>query len=176
MSTSEARIVAPFILTVDSREQNPYTFEKIYGNKDQKNALLHVPTMRIGLPDGDYSLLGLPSCVVERKSREDIYASVARRDNFVGRLERMSDLKFAAVLVEADRLDLICNPPKFTKYNPKALSRTLWAWQVRYPVRWVFMPGREAAEMACYRMLAACWEEYREEAVVGVAADMKGGG
>lgn len=158
-----ARVVAPFTILIDSREGLPYTFEGIRANADQGHALVHVPTMRTGLPAGDYGLLGYPQIRLERKSREDLYASVVRRANFEGRLERMSELAYGAVIVEAERMDLIRNPPAFTKYSPRALSRTLIAWDMRFPVKWHFMPGREAAEILTYRLIERFWLDRQVE-------------
>lgn len=164
-----ARPVAPFTVLVDSREQRGYEFAGIRANQDQGGAIIEVPVMRIGLPAGDYSILGYPQICIERKSKEDLYGSVARRENFEGRLARMSERDYAAVVVEADRMELVRNPPPFTRYSPRALSRTLIAWDVRYPVKWHFMPGREAAEVLVYRILERWWHDHQEKDESGKA-------
>jgi ERCC4-type nuclease len=157
-----ATITAPFTICVDSREQAPYSFTGFRAGFARGNPPVIVPTMRVGLPNGDYSLLGYPSIAIERKSKSDLYGSVARRANFIGRLERMSELcrgplggqsGYAAVVVEAELLDLINHPPRFSNLHPRSMSRTLIAWSIRYPVRWFFLPGREAGELLTYRLL-----------------------
>lgn len=120
--------------------------------------------MRMGLPTGDYIALGYPQCAIERKTKNDLYSSVARRANFEDRLARMSELDYAAVIVEAERMDCLRNPPPFSKYHPRALSRTLIAWDLRYPVKWHFMPGREAAEILVYRLIERFWHDRQREA------------
>lgn len=166
------RIPCGFTVLVDSREQQSYDFLNIHANADKGHALLYIPTMRVGLPNGDYSLMGYPQVCVERKSAADLYASVARRANFVARLERMAELVsgpaagYAAVVVEAERMDLLRNPPAFSRYHPRALSRTLISWDVRYPVRWHFMRDRGSAEVLTYRLLEAFYRQHKEEGEV----------
>ena len=157
-------IAAPFTICVDSREQRPYSFEGLTAGFVRGNPPVVVPTMRAGLPNGDYSLFGHPSVAIERKSKEDLYGSVARRANFVGRLERMSELcgynhgtglgGYAAVVVEAEFLDLLAN------LHPRSMSRTLIAWSIRYPVRWWFCKGRAAGELITYRLIERFYIDY----------------
>lgn len=162
---------SPFTVLVDSREQLEYTFMDIPADQDEGGAdtTLIVPTMRLALPVGDYSILGLPQIVIERKSKEDLYGSVSStqaRSNFEGRLKKMcSENGFSLVLVESEWADLLGNPPAFTKFAPKALFRTILAWQQRYPlVHWLMMPGRDLAEIACYRVLARYWDVNHKDA------------
>lgn len=153
MKVKATEITAPFTVVIDTREQIPYMFSGLKAGFVRNNPPVVVPTVRLGLPNGDYSLLGHPQVAIERKSRADLYGSVARRANFVSRLERMSELSFAAVVVEAEFLDVIRNPPSFSRLHPRSMSRTLIAWLVRYPVRWCFVEGREAGEILTYRLL-----------------------
>lgn len=150
-------ITAPFTVTVDTREQREYLFAGLRAGFIRGNPPVIVPTMRICLPNGDYSILGYPSVAIERKSKEDLYGSVVRRTNFIGRLERMSELcvrgGYAAVVVEAEFLDLIANPARFSKLHPRSMSRTLIAWSIRYPVRFWFVKNRDAGEILTYRLL-----------------------
>jgi hypothetical protein len=168
------KLQSPFTVVTDTREQLPYAFADIPADADEGgdggSATLHVPTMRLALPVGDYSILGAPQVVVERKSKEDLYGSVSTtkaRDNFEGRLRRMcDDYAFALVLVESEWSDLLGSPPAFTKFAPKALFRTILSWQQRYPlVHWLLLPGRELAEIACYRVLDRFWAEAARDRV-----------
>jgi len=117
---------------------------------------------------GDYSIMGYPQICIERKSKEDLYASVARRANFEERLARMAEKDYAAVVVEAERMDVIRRPPAFTKYHPRALSRTLIAWDQRFSVRWHFLPDRDAAEVFVFRVLERFWLDRQEGGSHGI--------
>jgi ERCC4-type nuclease len=155
-------MTCPFTVVVDTREQSPYLFLGLTGGPRRRPLPLAVPTMRAGLPVGDYSILGYPQIVVERKSKEDLYGSVSRRSNFVGRLERMDELIYSAVVVEAEYLDCLGNPPRFAKLHPRSLSGTLIAWRQRYRgVDWYFVPGREAGERTTFRILERFWLDHR---------------
>lgn len=163
---------SPFTVIVDTREQLEYTFTDVPADHDEggPDSTLVVPTMKLALPVGDYSILGLPQIVIERKSKEDLYSSISTtkaRDNFKGRLQRMAaEYMFAMVLVESEWSDLLEHPPTFTQFSPKALFRTILSWQQRYPqVHWLLMPGRDLAEIACYRVLDRFWSDNR-----GIAA------
>lgn len=146
--------VCPFTVTVDTREQSSYSFLGLtHGSGSRKRPLI-VPTMRTTLTTGDYSIFGYPSICIERKSKADLFGSVVKRANFVGRLERMSELAYAAVVVEAEWSEILQHPPPFTRYPPKSLARTIMAWSVRFnTVHWWFMPGREVAEALTFRLL-----------------------
>jgi ERCC4-type nuclease len=165
VSTIAKEIACPFSIVVDTREQRPYAFDSIYAGTSHRRSRVLVPTVRHAIPVGDYSIFGMPQVVIERKSKEDLYGSVGRRENFVGRLERMSDLAFALVVVEADYLDLIRNPPAFSKLRPRSLSRTLIAWSIRYPVRWQFIGGRAAAEQLTFRYLERFYLDHRQTGI-----------
>jgi ERCC4-type nuclease len=157
-------IVNPFTVVADTREQQVYTFEGLWDGPAGRSKLIVVPTVRATVPVGDYSIEGmLDRIAIERKSKADLYSSVSQaRENFVGRLERMAKLDFAAVVVEAEWLELLTDPPRHTKYAPKALSRTIDAWMIRYPVHWVMMPSREHAERKTFRLLERYWRDQQE--------------
>jgi DNA excision repair protein ERCC-4 len=158
----EKTVASPFSVIVDSREQHPYTFrENLFANADQHHARIIVPTVRLGLDTGDYSILGLHNLVaVERKSKEDLYSSIGqRRDNFEDRMRRLClEHSVAAIVVEAEWASLILDPPHHSRLHPKALVRTIMAWMVRWPrVHWILMPDRALAEVATYRFLERFW-------------------
>lgn len=160
------RIVCPFTIMVDTREQAPYLFDNLKADSSQGGHLLEVPTQRYGLPIGDYLVLGLPQMIVERKSKEDLYSSISqRRENFEQRLCRMQEeLRWSAVVVEAQLSDLLTAPPSFSQFSPKALNRTIMAWMQRYPrVHWCFLPGREFAESYTFRLLERWWRDHKND-------------
>jgi ERCC4-type nuclease len=158
-------VTCPFSIIIDSREQLPFRFEGFTANVAEGGGPLIVPTQRAALEVGDYSIFSLPMIVVERKSKEDLYSSVGqRRDNFEARLNRMcSHYYFSAVVIESDWTDIFKNPPHFTRFSPKALARTIWSWQIRYPrVHWMPWPNREAAEAYTFRLLERFWHDWHD--------------
>ena len=157
-------IPCPFEIVVDTREQQPYQFDNLHANADKSHARIAVPVRRAALLVGDYSLWGYPGVVVERKSKADLFGSVAKRDNFESRLARMDDLSFAAVVVEAEWREILTDPPRHSKLNPKALFRTILSWQQRFKgVHWLAMPGRDAGEAATFRILETFWRQRKRE-------------
>jgi ERCC4-type nuclease len=159
MDVTPETICCPFTVVVDTREQRPYVFDNLRSNADEGGRLLRVDTVRLALPVGDYSIFGYPHVVIERKSKEDLYASVARRPNFIGRLEKMDELDCPNVVVECS-LDSLVIPPPFSKLSPKSLNRTILSWQRRYrSVHWIFAPGRDWAEAYTFRILEGYYND-----------------
>lgn len=157
-------IRCPFRVLVDTREQRPFTFSGTWDSPLARGKLITIETIRATVPIGDYSIEGMTDRIgIERKSKEDIYGSIAqRRANFVERLERMSKIDFAAVVVEAEWAELLSDPPRHTQYRPKSLSRTILAWMTRYPVHWIMAPSREHAEKFTFRLLERFWIDQQE--------------
>lgn len=153
-------IACPFEIVVDTREQAPYLFETLRANADKKNARYAVKIHRLAVPVGDYTIFGYPRVAVERKSKADLFGSVSKRENFEARLSRMDELDYAAVVIEAEWSEILSNPPRHSKLNPKSLFRTVLAWKQRFKgVHWYAMPGREAGEATTFRILERYWIE-----------------
>lgn len=160
---SELRVPCPFTVIVDSDEKLAYQFAGLRTNKDRGAALIDVPTVRRKLPTGDYSIDGLPSVTIERKTLSDFYASVGRRANFEARLNRMGAFGYAAVVVEAEWSEVLTAPPPRTRRSPKSVARTVMAWTQRFPtVHWWFMPGRAAGEALTFRLMERWWLDHHE--------------
>jgi ERCC4-type nuclease len=160
------KVICPFKIMIDTREQHPYLFDTLKTDSAQGSLPLEVPTERYALPNGDYMVLGIPWMVVERKSKEDLYSSISqRRDNFERRLCRMQEeLRWAAIVVEAEMGSLLSAPPAFSQFSPKALNRTIMAWAQRYPrVHWFFLPSREFAEPYTFRLLERWWRDHKND-------------
>ena len=169
-SIPATHVDCPFVVAVDSREQRPYTFQGIMADADHNSLPLRIATRTCTLPmgGGDYSIFGWPGIALERKSAADLYGSVGqRRENFEQRLTLMeSERKFAAVIVEAHWDELLGDPPRHTKFKPKALFRSIIAWQQRYRgVHWVFCKDRDWAERITFRMLERYWKDHQHERV-----------
>ena len=129
-------------IVVDSREQLPFTFDG-----------LPVRTVRQKLDVGDYAMLNLPGCVVERKAPGDLLSCIAGgRDRFVRELERLQELDFSAVVCEGTLQELLSGD--HSRISPQSVIGTLLAWQQRYPrTHWWFAPNRAWAEKLTYKIL-----------------------
>ena len=139
-------------VVVDTREQRPFTFACI------------VPPPKVvvaTLQTGDYSLLGHEDQIcVERKHLVDLFGTFGRgRDRFVRELERMAQMKFAAVVIEASFDTIIFRPPARSRLKPKTVIRSMAAWAIRHNVHFYWMPNRAAAEKWTYILLERFWDD-----------------
>lgn len=89
-----------FTVVVDSREQRPWVFPD------------GVQVVRRGLPCGDYTVKGFgdwdcPRFVCERKELNDLIGSLTHgRARFMRSIEKLRAFGFAAILIEASRIDV----------------------------------------------------------------------
>jgi DNA excision repair protein ERCC-4 len=136
----------------DTREQAPYTFSCI-----TPPPLVEVAT----LASGDYSLKGLENQVaVERKSLIDAFGTFgAGRDRFERELERLAQLRFAAVVIERDFDTIVKRPPARSRLKPKTVIRSMAAWGIRYGVHFYWLPNRAAAEKWTFILLERFWND-----------------
>lgn len=114
---------------------------------------------------GDYSIKGMTDRVaIERKSKEDLYATLSRsRERFIRELSRLNELEYAAVMVEAEWSDCMKNPPLRSKLAPVSLDGMINAWMIRYPrVHWLWRPGRYVASKAAFKILHRFYEDKSE--------------
>jgi hypothetical protein len=140
---------------IDTREQLPFSFAGLTCDVSDGGGPLTVPTIRDTLPSGDYSLQGYAGIAIERKSLADCYHTIGQgRDRFERELLRLSDLKFAAVVIEATWPEVCAEPPPHTLLPPKVVFRSILAWSVRYPrVHWLPCGDRRLAEVTTFRLL-----------------------
>lgn len=154
-------IHCPFRVLVDTREQQPYTFDGIAGDAKQKRRPLAVESVRGTIHKGDYSIVGMVENVsVERKSKADFFGTVGSwRDRFERELAILNDYTIAFVVVEAVWAEIVLYPPRHTQMRHKNLFRTWLAWSCRYRnVHWLFCPTRRFAEEATLRILWRVWD------------------
>lgn len=118
------------------------------------------------LKSGDYSLRGYEERVaIERKSLADLFSTFGQhRDRFQRELERLAELDFAALVVEADWPTIFRSPPERSRLNPKTIWRSCVSWSVRYRVPWFNLPDRRLAEVTTYRLLEKWWIQEKERA------------
>ena len=146
----------PFSIVVDSREQAPWHFTGI----EHKGKLV-VPELIVrGLPSGDYAIDGHENeFAIERKSKADLYGSVIQgRDRFKREIERLNEMEFAAVVVEADDMEIGIAPFN-SNVNPESVRGTIISWSIRYPaVHWFLCSGRRLAEVTAWKLMCKWWE------------------
>jgi hypothetical protein len=169
-------IECPFTLVIDSNEaqagHHGYTFEGIRGPRWTRKYPPDFPIIVLKVTQSllhlscDYSILGMPSIGVERKSKADFFGSMADHRGFEARVRHMASvLAFGAVVVEAQWEEIYTNPPTHSQMNPKSIFGSVLDWQQCYPnVHWQFMPGRWAAEQVCFRILERYWINRQREA------------
>lgn len=146
----------PAVILTDTREQRPYPFDAIPADVEHGGGLWRVRTEARALPSGDYSLDGFAHRIaVERKSVGDLFGTLsAGRGRFVRELERLAAFDFAAVVIEGDWHTITTDPPARSQLPPRAVFRSVLAWQQRYPrVHWWPCPSREFAEVTTFRIL-----------------------
>ena len=154
-----AYTLSPFCVLIDNNENLPYGFHAIieYGNVP-----VTVETKSVSLYTGDYSIEGHQNNIsVERKSVEDLYSTlVRRRQPFCNELQRLCDMKAAAVVVEGTLNDICYNPPEFTTVNPRSIFGSILAFMQRYRgCHWIFAGNRKMGAEVTYRFLERYWKD-----------------
>lgn len=131
------------VVAVDTREKMPYEF-----------AVSKVKTLKTG----DYSIVGQEDQVaIERKTLADAYSSLGRqRRRFRLEVERMQELTYAAIVIEAD-LRSFLEPAVFSRVNPRAALGSLLAWAVAYGIGIFFAGDRKHGNDITLRLLEQFW-------------------
>jgi ERCC4-type nuclease len=137
----------------------------LHARARERCRLIEVDTVSALLPAGDYSIEGCERLVaVERKSLEDLYASLSQhRERFEAEHERLSDYDYAAVVVEATWRDVLLYPPERSRLLPKSVRGTILAWSRRYGVHWHLVEDRRLAERTTFDILRGWWEDATRE-------------
>lgn len=149
------------IIIVDTREQNPFFFDKAehpeFKNLRLKNAALKT---------GDYSIDGMetpgagPSITIERKNPADLFQSMGTdRARFEREIIRMSRFTFAALVIEMDYKGIFISPPALSLMNPKAVFRSIIAFSTRWGIHCFPCPGRAFAEKTTYNILKRFYDD-----------------
>ena len=130
---------AAFTIIIDTREQLPYSLD---------GAIVRT------LSTGDYSIAGYEDiCAIERKSLSDLFGSVTQgRERFKREIERLSQLRFAAVVIEASMGDILRGCPN-SAANPEAVLATVLSWSAEYRIPFVFAGNREGGKAFVERQL-----------------------
>ena len=135
-------------VVIDTREQLPYEFED---------------SITRTLQTGDYSLFGYEDQItVERKTKADAYGSIGNgRARFIKELERLSEIDYSAIIVEASLSNFV-EPPQFSRLNPKSAINSLLAWSIRYGVHIYFADNRMMGNLLTVRILERYWKKLNE--------------
>lgn len=170
---SEDYKLCEFRVTVDTREQAPWSFTGFRTDASQGRKPLIIQTVTTTLASGDYSIEGLEAEVsIERKSVADFYGTIlADRERFereLGRLQKMAESGgHAEIVCEGDWMDLFQVPNPHNRHQAEDLKRrrkicirSVIAWRQRFPlVHWERMPSRREAEQYAFRVLERFWNE-----------------
>ena len=159
----------PFTIVVSTNERahgSDYRFTRIPARLTDGGGLVAVPIEFAGIKTGDYTLAGFEDRVcVERKTLEDLFGTLGHgRDRFTQEFERMSEMEYAAVVVEAHWYEIM-RPSEFrpqwkSEMNPRAVWATVFSWAQDYPyVHWFTMGSRRIAEMATFEILEMFWRK-----------------
>jgi ERCC4-type nuclease len=108
------------VVLVDTREQNPFSFERFRG----WFAAIEKRTLKLG----DYSIESLEEiCVVERKDLSDlVHSFTAERPEFLDRLRRMSCSPHRLLVVTA-ALSQVKSPYPHSQASPNKITQSLVA-------------------------------------------------
>jgi len=140
-------------IVADTREQRVFTFAK-YGAE----------VVRTALPTADYSLPGFEDRVgIERKELGDLIGCLmgANRERFERELRRLSAYELKAVVVEASMRD-VADGLYRSEMKPHAVLQSVFAFQVRYSVPFLFCGDRAGAEYTTFWLLAKYVREIEE--------------
>jgi DNA excision repair protein ERCC-4 len=137
-------------ILLDTREQKPYRFE-CFG----------AGVIESTLPCGDYSLPGFEDRVsIERKELNDLIACLmnGNRDRFERELAKLRFYDLAAVVVEAS-LDDVSKGRYKSEMKPHAALQSIFAFQIRYKIPFMFCGSRAGAEYTTFSLLSKYMEE-----------------
>lgn len=183
VATPKKNRPCPFVIVVDSAEQNPFSFQGIDGFI--VNPGEHIVRQCLGrYPNslGDYSLAGYVGRVaIERKSMEDAHSTIlgydsvggtSHRGRFERELANLANIECAIVLVECSEEQFLDQAPEWefgrrtAELNRKMLESSILAFQQDYgSVQWKFRDGRRDAEKFAFDYLYRFYDKHRTKKV-----------
>jgi len=121
------------VLYIDTREQKPLC-----------TRIKALPIIKKALKDGDYSIKGFEDQFsIERKQQSDFYSYIgSERKRTKKKLERLSKMKFAALVIESN-FDELMIPGMFSKVSPETARQFLISIRIRYHIH-VFMNNKRS--------------------------------
>ena len=175
-TTSFETIANPFVVLIDSNEQQPFEFHGIRSDANHGHRPLAVFTQWRCLgrhPNqlGDYSIDGFVGRVhVERKSIKDCQGTIlgfgGARDRFERELANLSQVEASLVVVEGSFAAVLAeeNEHRTREHRviAKQLMRSIIAFQQDYRVPWMFCDSRHMAEIVTFRFLERFYRKHTE--------------
>lgn len=137
-------------IIADTREQRVFSFAKYEAEVE-----------RAALPTADYSLPGFEDRVgIERKELGDLVNCCmgANRERFERELRRLSTYELKAVVIEASMHD-VADGLYRSEMKPHAVLQSVFTFQVRHCVPFLFCGDRAGAEYTTYWLLAKFYRE-----------------
>lgn len=131
-------------ILIDTREQAPFSFQRF-----------SIETERATLPAGDYSIPGFEDrASIERKEINDLVGCLKgeNRDRFERELSKLRMYELAAVVVEAS-LDDLSKGRYRSEMKAHAVLQSVFAFQVRYRVPFIWAGNRAGGEYVTYSLL-----------------------
>jgi ERCC4-type nuclease len=134
-----------FVILVDTREQSPLTFPGFV-------------TERATLQTADYSCIAdgvdLRGVVgLERKSTSDLLGCIGQsRDRFERELERLAQLRFRALVIEASLAQVVAATAG-RRLTPRQVLGSVLAWTFKYNCPPIFAGDRENAAVVVATLL-----------------------
>lgn len=185
IATTDTAVVTPFTVLIDVDEKQPFSFQGMRSDANQKNRPLIVRTARkhLGNTKGDYSIDGLEDWAhIERKSMADWQSTVlgwgGGRERFERTLAYLAELPCGAVVIESTLGNAIEQMPSYgsktISQNQKAFYRTILAWEIDYRVPFIHCDDRRLAEVTAFRILERQWRHKhaeRKRAAIDAAAN-----
>jgi DNA excision repair protein ERCC-4 len=145
------------VIQIDTREQQPLRISAY-------------ATETVALPAGDYGIKGFsdwtnPAFIVERKSLPDLIGSLTTgRERFMKVIERMRAYRFAALVIEAEQVEVEIHQYQ-SATKPQSVLQSLAAIQTRANVHVIWCGNPDGA--------ARCVERLVRQFVRGVEKDYK---
>jgi DNA excision repair protein ERCC-4 len=141
---NESPYKAPFVISVDTREQQPLSFPGF-------------AVMRKTLPTGDYSMVGFEDRIaIERKNYADAWGCVAgERKRFERCLARLAQLDRAAIVIECSLSEFQVQPSHVQRVTPATAVGSYLSWMVQYNIPVVWCDNRDFAARVVVRILAS---------------------
>jgi ERCC4-type nuclease len=140
-------------IIADTREQRVFTFSKYEADVE-----------RAALPTADYSLPGFEDRVgIERKELGDLVGCLmgANRERFERELRRLSSYELKTVVIEASMRD-VADGQYRSEMKPHAVLQSVFAFQVRYGVPFLWCGDRAGAEYTTFWLLAKFMREIEQ--------------
>lgn len=109
---------------------------------------------------GDYEIDGRPDLIVieRKKNIDELVTNLTKhRDRFARELEGMQRAKHKYVIVEDHWCSIM--EPSFSKVHPKALVGSIFAFEIRYGVHFIFCGNRKWGMRIARQLLTKAWYE-----------------